>query len=374
VSKGCNNRIGKQINGDDNVLDNPVIDISVIVAVGRTDLKRCLDSLLSQTLSADQYEIILVTNAPLNTEATDNLVNLAVSEDNPALKRNAGARAARGALLAFIDDDAWAREDWLENACRFMKTYPGASGVGGPRVLPSGASFREKATDILANSKFFGNGHGNWREMRVSNRVPHGMINSCNYVVRRDTFLALGGYNESIGYGGEDTEFIYRAVRDARCLFAYTWDMIVYHPPRPFGWKLIRQRFRYRVQNGKMLWVYPRIYMSNWTFCLGLCGITGFLAASLVWSLVFPVGLALYIVCTLIVSLHYVRYDARFMLILPPAFFVHHVVYYFAIWEGFLTGLFDRRFIHDIKNANMEPYKLLDRISVDDGREFEVES
>ena len=37
-----------------------------------------------------------------------------VETRNPAIKRNVGASLARGSVLAFIDDDALAPDDWLE--------------------------------------------------------------------------------------------------------------------------------------------------------------------------------------------------------------------------------------------------------------------
>ena len=327
-------------------------EISVIVAVGRDNIEECVHSLLSQTLPRDRYEIILVTDRMLALEPSENAVVVTLDSSNPAAKRNAGAHRARGDILAFIDDDARARKDWIENGRDFLTRFPGASGVGGPRVLPEGASFLQKATDIIAHSAFFGNGHGNWMEMQVKNKVPHGMINSCNYFIRRKIFLELGGYNEAIGYGGEDTEFIYRAVCDGGCQFAYTWDLIVYHPPRKLGWKLIKQRFRYRAQNGKMLWVHPGLYLSRWTFSIGLFGITAFIIASLLEPIIFRVGLVLYFLCAFLASLSYARYDPRFILVLPPAFFIHHVIYYLAIWKGILTGLFHYSSIRKIKDFN----------------------
>ncbi len=332
-----------------NITDiNP--DISVIVAIGREDFDRCFASLLDQDFPREHLEIILVSDRKIELPPGDNVISLIVAGQNPSAKRNEGARRARGRILAFIDDDAWARRDWLTNGFRFLKDYPGAAGVGGPRLLPPGASFRQKATDIIAHCRFFGNGHGNWREMQVRNKVPHGMINSCNYFIRRDLFLKLGGYNEAIGYGGEDTEFIYRAVTEGGCLFGYTWDIIVFHPPRKLGWELVRQRFHYRVQNGKMLWVHPELYLSRWTFSIGLFGITIFIIASLLKSIIFPIGLIIYFICAGLVSLNYARYDPRFVLILPPAFFIHHVIYYLAIWKGIFSGVFNYKSIRKIKD------------------------
>ena len=290
---------------------------------------------------------MFISDQPIDFEQDDCIRFISVDSNNPSFKRNTGAREARGKILAFIDDDACAREDWIENGVKFMKKYPGASGVGGPRILPADATFLEKVTDIIANSRFFGNGHGNWREMSVKNKIPHGMINSCNYFIRKSIFQSLDGYCETIAYGGEDTEFVYRAVCQGRCLFAYTWDLIVYHPPRPFGWGHIKQRFHYRFQNGKMLWVNPKIYLTNLTFSVGLFGMTFFLIISLWYPIIFLLGGSFYFLCSIIIALKYARYDWRFTLVLPFAFFIHHTLYYLSICAGFIVGIFNRSFVQN---------------------------
>ncbi len=313
------------------------IEVSIIIPVGREDISRCLDSLRRQTLPRNRYEIILVSHRPLTVRAEGDLVCLVVTAADPSTKRNAGARAARGGVLAFIDDDAWARRDWLETGLAYLRGHPEAAGVGGPRILPPGANFRQKASDVIAHSKFFGNGHYNWPEMEPREKIPHGIINSCNCFIRKEVFSSLNGFNEVIGIGGEDTEFFFRASHRSSHRFAYTWEIVVYHAPRRIGWGLFRQRFRYRVQNGKLLWVHPSIYLSRATFSIGLFGISIFIVLSLLEPLVFPIGIAFYFLLAFAVSAGYGRYDWRFPIFLPPIFFLHHFVYYIAIWRGILT-------------------------------------
>ncbi|MDP8236845.1 MAG: glycosyltransferase [Candidatus Erginobacter occultus] len=333
-------------------LKTDTIEVSIIVPVGREDVSRCLDSLRRQTLSRDLYEIILVSHRPLTVRAEGDLVCLVVPAANPSAKRNAGARAARGGVLALIDDDAWAREDWLETGLAYLREHPEAAGVGGPRILPPGSSFREKASDVIAHSKFFGNGHYNWPEMEPRDKIPHGIINSCNCFIRKDVFSSLNGFNEVIGIGGEDTEFFFRASHQSSHCFAYTWKIVVYHTPRRIGWGLFKQRYRYRVQNGKLLWVHPSIYLSRATFSVGLFGISLFILLSLLEPLVFPLGIGFYFALAFAVSAGYGRYDWRFPLVLPPIFFLHHAVYYIAIWRGILTIFTNPNEIRRLRNSS----------------------
>ena len=328
-----------------------IIDISVIVPVGRDDISRCLDSLAAQTFPRDRYEVILVSHRPLTVTAASELVCLTVSGTDPATKRNAGGKAARGDILAFIDDDAWAREDWLATGFHFMEKYPDAGGVGGPRLLPPDSSFQEKVSDVIAHSKFFGNGHLNWPEMELRDKIPHGIINTCNCFIRKSVFDSVGGFNETLALGGEDTEFFFRASHRENHPFAYTWKLVVYHPPRRIGWGPFKQRYSYRVQNGRMLWVHPSIYLSRPTFSIGVFGITIFLIASAIWPIVFPIGLGLYLLLALAETVTYAFYDWRFLFVLPPIFFIHHSVYYFAIMKGFLSIITDYDGIRRLKES-----------------------
>lgn len=328
------------------------IEVSVIIPAGRDRIEKCLNALLSQTISAHRYEIFVVSDKPIQFPDTERITFVKVSATDPATKRNTGAKRAHGSILAFIDDDAWAGSDWLETGLRYLTDHPEATGVGGPLLVPPDAGFREKASDVIAHSKFFGNGHGNWPEMTPRDKTPHGVINTCNCFIRKTAFETLGGFNETIGLGGEDTEFFFRASHQKNYKFAYTWKLVVYHPPRKIGLALFTQRYRNRVQNGRMLWVHPSIYLSRATFSIGVFGITLFLLGSAIWPIVFPIGLGLYFILALSETVPYARYDWRFLFVLPPVFFIHHSVYYFAIMKGFFSIVTDFKRISQLRAAS----------------------
>ncbi len=119
---------------------------AVIVTLNRADyLRLSLKSLVDQTLPTEHYEIIVVDNG--STDDTRRVVceeyadtpNLRyISEPVPGANRarNRGWRAAHGAYVAYLDDDAIAYPQWLEKIVdAFENTEPRPGCVGG-RIEP----------------------------------------------------------------------------------------------------------------------------------------------------------------------------------------------------------------------------------------------
>ena len=88
-------------------------------------------------------ELIVVAASRVELPGDPRVRLLVVEERNPALRRNKAAAEARGEYLAFVDDDAFAREDWLEKAAGFLDDNPGVLAVGGPDPAPADSTFAE---------------------------------------------------------------------------------------------------------------------------------------------------------------------------------------------------------------------------------------
>lgn len=123
--------------------------------------------------------------------------------------RNSGARAANGSILAFLDDDAIARPDWLRNLTAPLARSE-VVGVGG-YVEPV---WRGRIPEWMPQEFLWVVG-ATYRGMPRT-AAPIRNVWSENMAVTRADFLKIGGFREGFGKtgleprGGEDTDFCIR--------------------------------------------------------------------------------------------------------------------------------------------------------------------
>jgi len=185
------------------------------------DLQRAVASVLGQSRPA--RELIVVVDH--NDDLLDRARRAFAAEDaGPAVitrvmastrtrglagARNTGAAAATGSIVAFMDDDAEALPDWLEQLARAYATAD-VLGVGG-RIEPVWQDGRPDwfppEFDWVVGCSYEGLPD---RPARVRNLI------GANMSVRSDVLRAAGGFDESMGRRGdfgacEETEFCIRA-------------------------------------------------------------------------------------------------------------------------------------------------------------------
>jgi glycosyltransferase involved in cell wall biosynthesis len=303
--------------------------VSVIMPVERTDAQRAIESVLQQE-APFAFELIVVSAAPLALPAETRVRNVVEPNRNPATRRNRAVSVAGGEILAFIDDDAVADRDWLATACAYLDAHPDVLAIGGPDPAPDDSTAAEFMSDTLLATRWIGSGVVAHENRSGVFAITHPSdVALVNLFVRRSAF---DGFDEAIGYIGEDTALLERVM--TRGPVVYHSGVRVHHRRRPFPGQYLRQRWRYRVKTGEML-MQPA-YRRNPK--IGM-----FFAAAAVMFVFFPILAGPYYVFTLILGATATRLPRRYWPAIPFAFAAHHVTYFVAIIWGALAVRLHRR-------------------------------
>jgi hypothetical protein len=312
--------------------------VSVVIASDRVgeSLAGCLRSLAAQQ-DPPPFEVLVASAsvpAPLS-HGPFPLVWVAAEDRNPALRRNRAARQGRGALLAFLDDDAQAEPDWLAAGARALKRCAIA---GGPDLLPPGAPYPERLSDLLLATPWIGSGiPAHEREPRGGPVRSAHDVALCNLFVSREAFEALGGFDETLGYISEDTDFVRRALV-AGLRVELDPSVRVRHRRRRFPGDYLAQRWRYRIKTGRMLLERPGVHARG-RIAVFLGGGFLFTAGAAVFGPAFLApALLLYAAATWAFSFPIWRRDPLLFPAVPFAFALHHAVYFSGLLAGMARG------------------------------------
>lgn len=317
------------------------VKVSVIIASGReaASIRLCVDSLLRQETAFD-YEIILA-GAAVDLDEHPRLKLIVVDELNPAVRRNRAVAVAAGEILAFIDDDATATPEWLGRGVRLLESDRTIVCVGGPDPAPDDSSIPELVSDTLLAAPWIGSGvlcHEG-PEGTFDVRSPHDLA-LVNLFVRREEFLAAGGFDEGIGYIGEDSALLERLLGRGRAV--YCSSLVVHHRRRAFPFDYIRQRWRYRVKMGESLVQRGSLYRTSSKIWIFLGGGALFLVIVGLAPLAGIVLFLLYVVASLIAGTSATRLPIIWWPVIPVAFLIHHATYFVGITWGIARGIAQR--------------------------------
>ena len=218
------------------------------------DLFQALRSIDKQTYRNVEIIIVVDGNRKLYERIESRLPSLGIdnisvvfSEENRGLahSRNLGIKHSNGDVVAFLDDDAFPDQYWLENIVNSYRSFPNAVGVGG-KILPFWVS---KKPDHLPRELYWiigvtYDGSLCMQESNVRNTF------GSNLCFRKKVFDSVGLFNEELGRArsgqvqGEETEFCIRVSHILSQEIIYNPKAIVYHNVNPemTRWNFIIKR------------------------------------------------------------------------------------------------------------------------------------
>ncbi len=271
-------------------------------------LQSLLDSLSSQTMGLENFEVLVVYTAGDRSEAILknyagplSLKPLCIEDPehhgkSASLKRNCGARAAQHEWLAFIDDDCIADTSWLKNAQQII-TEKDPVAIEGLTVIPSMGkqTFTSKGMQFL--SQFGG-------------------FQTCNMFYRKKEFLAVGGFDPHFPFYLEDTDLAW-SILEKNHPIVPAKNVVVTHPVPPakvYRWieNAVRARkIPYLAKKHPVLFKKMNFRALSWSRLWMGIGVLLLLLLSPLSPLLFAGGIFLYIgVCWLYVI--YLLHDCDF--------------------------------------------------------------
>lgn len=258
---------------------------------------------------------------------------------SPAVKRDLAIKHANGEFLAFIDDDAYPNENWLNVAEKYLQN-DNVSAVGGPQLTPADDSFWQKVSGAMFLSPLSGSAIIRfWPGKKVQEVDDWPTV---NFIIKKSDFERIGGF-DSAYWPGEDTKLCLDIISKLNKKILYIPDLTVYHHRRSGFAKHLKQTGNYGLHRGYFAKVFPKtsrrlMYFipSSWVVFLVAGGI-----ASIYFGFVlkfYILGLAVYLAAVLFSTLSILQKTRNLLVSIGtvPYLVSFHVWYGIRFIKGFV--------------------------------------
>jgi glycosyltransferase involved in cell wall biosynthesis len=169
----------------------PCVTIVVPAKNEAQHLPLVFDALNALDYPRDRCDIVVVDNGSSDATAALARARGARVIAAPGVRvgevRNAGARVARGEILAFVDADCLVAASWLSAAVALLKDAR-IGAVGGSCLAPRDGNWVARA----------------WVLEDPSRDADAESLATSSFIMRRATFDELGGFDASLGAGEDD--------------------------------------------------------------------------------------------------------------------------------------------------------------------------
>ena len=194
-------------------------------------LEKCIQSLLHQKTDIP-YEIIIIDNDSTdNTKETVEKYDvkyLFVSHEISKRPRNQGVKVAQGDIVAYIDDDATADYNWVQNI--FKAISSGSADAVGGKILDSSKGVSSMAHHAMEFGKFTHDNEGLLRN-----------IPTVNAAYKKEIFESEK-FDDKL-FVGEDPDFNWRLIKKGYVL-KYNPEIVVFHDSSINIRKLITKKYK----------------------------------------------------------------------------------------------------------------------------------
>ena len=198
-------------------MKQPLVSFIIPVLNGENDIARCLLSIASLRYPVEDYEVVIMDNG--STDRTLQIIQelgfTAYVEKGVTVGalRNRGVGLAHGSYIAFVDSDVELTPHWLQKGLAAFRDLQVVAAGCFPTV-PSPSTWVQRTWDIHQR-----------RQSTSDEARPVSWLPSMNLLVRRENFLAVGGFNEQL-QTAEDVDLCYRLGKEGKILGIPTMEAI----------------------------------------------------------------------------------------------------------------------------------------------------
>jgi succinoglycan biosynthesis protein ExoA len=293
----------------------------------------------------DQADIAAVA-AARRLDYPPELLEITVARGKqPSVQRNTALRAARGELIYFLDDDSVAPSGNLRRAAAHFSDAQ-VQMAGGPNLCPSDAPALEQVFALVLGSWLaFGPSRARYTPVGRLRDSGEKELILCNLIARRETLLALGGFNEKL-YPNEENALMDDIHKNGGRLL-YDPEFFVHRRPRSTLKAFIKMLMTYGRGRAEQFRLHPTFGSTpNFVppfFCVYLLALVvlEFLPLGNSPIKIFAAApLAVY--CVAIILQTFVLMPAGGIarsLLAMPLLVASHLFYGFGFWRGLFTKL-----------------------------------
>ena len=252
-------------------------------------------------------------------------------------KRNAGYRASRADIIAFIDDDVYVPPHWTTRVLQAF-TPPDVGMVSGPSLVPTDISLLARLAGLALSSRAAGYvAHRYVKGQEAVKRVKWSRTIGCNMIFRRSAFEQITGFDPDF-YPGEEMIAADGVARKGHAL-VFDSEAYVYHYPKTTFRGFWRQIFRYGATRVRLMRAGLDVELTPlvpavWVLSLVVLGVGACFSRWLTWLLWLDLGAyaAVSLLITLGIFMATRRAGDLLLLFIQPFM---HLAYGVGIWVEF---------------------------------------
>ena len=199
---------------------SPTISVVVCSYNGSKTIDKCMQSLFH--LEYQNYEVIVIDDG--STDSTASIVSkyparlIRTSNHGLSAARNRGMTEARGEIIAFMDDDAYADPHWLNYlAIAFQETDHAC--IGGPNLVPPEDGWMAQCVARAPG--------GPIHVLLSDEQAEH--VPGCNLAVRKSAMQEIGGFDTRFRTAGDDVDFCWRLQNTGFTIGYHPGAMVWHH-------------------------------------------------------------------------------------------------------------------------------------------------